>query len=580
MFRRPVILLLLFLALLWLVCAPANAQIEPVIRVYLKRLELADSVHIRFDGDYMLEDGTATFASGTQVDAVLRENRIVIHADGVSFALGGEVKLMRCAGETPGNSLSLNGSNPYEGDLRLGIVDGALMPVLYIDIEDYLLGVVPYEMGDSFPLEALKAQAIAARTYALRKSGSEGAYDVEDTTNDQAFYGRDQDSPLSEQAVRDTVGLCGAYRGELAQCYYSASNGGQTELGQHVWPLDDPLAYGYMDMRDDPYDYENEASPVRRYTIPKRPGETGVGTALHSAIVAALSEQLIALGYAPEDDLVRIDEVLGVQAQTPRFDDGSRLMTQIRFQLKLSVRHATFRDVAVETTPWSSEGDLSLISPLPTPTPTPRPTATPAYSPYVELAQTFDLTLPYFEAGGCEQAMGLSISTMPNELVSVFDIGSSFMIESRRYGHGVGMSQRGAEQMARAYGMNCWQILSFYYPGMQIVSFSAQRQPLPTVDMALMATPAPTPSPTPRPTLMPVTETDLPQGAYVATVSNIEDNSSLNLREYGSLSAGILMRLYKNQRLIVLSSSADGWSHVRTDVVEGYVRTEFLQTAE
>lgn len=579
MFRRPVILLLLFVMLLWLVCVPANAQIEPVIRVYLKRLELADSVHIRFDGDYMLEDGTATFASGTQVDAVLRENRIVIHSDGVSFALGGEIKLMRCAGETPGNSLSLNGSNPYEGDLRLSTVDGALMPVLYIDIEDYLLGVVPYEMGDSFPLEALKAQAIAARTYALRKSGSEGAYDVEDTTNDQAFYGRDQDSPLSEQAVRDTFGLCGAYRGELAQCYYSASNGGQTELGQHVWPLDDPLAYGYMDMRDDPYDYENEASPVRRYTIPKHPGENGVGTALHSAIVAALSEQLIALGYAPEDDLVRIDEVLDVQAQTPRFDGGSRLMTQIRFQLKLSVRQAMFRDVAVETTPGPIENDL-LISLLPTPTPTPRPTATPAYSPYVALAQTFDLTLPYFEAGGCEQAMGLSISTMPNELVSVFDIGSSFMIESRRYGHGVGMSQRGAEQMARAYGMDCWQILSFYYPGMQIVSFSAQRQPLPTVDMALMATPAPTPSPTPRPTLMPVTETDLPQGAYVATVSNIEDNSSLNLREYGSLSAGVLMRLYKNQRLIVLSSSADGWSHVRTDVVEGYVRTEFLQTAE
>ena len=104
--------------------------------------------------------------------------------------------------------------------------------MLTLGVEDYLLGVVPYEMGDSFPLEALKAQAIAARTYALRKSGSSEDYDVEDTTNDQAYRGRSASSPLSEQAVRETKGICGVYKGALAQCFYSASNGGQTELGQ------------------------------------------------------------------------------------------------------------------------------------------------------------------------------------------------------------------------------------------------------------------------------------------------------------------------------------------------------------
>ena len=103
---------------------------------------------------------------------------------------------------------------------------------------------------------------------------------------------------------------------------------------------------------------------------------------------------------------------------------------------------------------------------------------------------------------------------------------------------------------------------------------------MPTPDMKLMATPAPTPSPTPRPTLMPVTKDKMPKGAYVAVVSNISEESSLNLRMEPTLSSDILRRLYKNQELIVLEDTKDGWSHVKTDVIEGYVRSEYLQTAE
>ena len=176
--------------------------------------------------------------------------------------------------------------------------------------------------------------------------------------------------------------------------------------------------------------------------------------------------------------------------------------------------------------------------------------------------------------------MGLSISTARNELITVTDIGSSFMIESRRYGHGVGMSQRGAEQMARKYGKSFKEILSFYYPGMTVARYDMQRRPLPTVDMSIMATPEPTPSPTPRPTLMPVSTEDMPKGTYLAVVTNIDDDSSLNLREAPSLSAQILRRLLKNQQLIVLSMDDAGWAHVRTDVVEGYVRSEYLQAVQ
>ena len=579
--KRPIRYLLIWALLAALLVSfpgvQAGAQIEPTIRVWLRRLKTEDALRIGVQGSYMLEDGSMTFSNGAEITVVLRGEQLVLHKGQMAVVMGEKMKLVRCE-DAAGSALRLGGSDGlYEGDLLLDIKDGVIRPILHIDIEDYLLGVVPYEMGDSFPLEALKAQAIAARTYALKRSGSADDYDVEDTTNDQAYKGRSSSHPVSEQAVRETEGLCGTYKGMLADCYYSASNGGQTELGQHVWPTDDPDAFGYMDMRDDPYDLENDASVVKRFTLKKKPGENGVGTALHSALVAAMEEQLAALGVEADENLVRFDEILSVKTAAPKFDEPSRLMTQLRFEVKISVRDYTFRDKSAQDAAREAAPSANPVGEA-TPAPTPAPTATPAYSPYRRIGDVLTVTLPIFTEG--EKAMGLSINVYPNELVTVYDIGSAFMLESRRFGHGVGMSQRGAQQMAAKYGMTCGQILAFYYPGMEVMRANVQRKPLPTVDMVLMATPAPTPSPTPRPTLMPVSTDKLPKGAYVAVVSNISEDSSLNLRASPSLSSDVLRRLYKDQKLIVLKTSKDGWSHVKTDVAEGYVRSEYLQAAE
>lgn len=562
LFVLPFALLILIMA----VAFPASADTPSSIRVYLRRLQVEDTLRVTVKGQYATQDGRLSFSDGAKLVVVLRGDQLVLHTGQTAVVMGSSIKLVRCQSETPGYLLLNDGTGMYEGDLSLDIVENAIRPILTINVEDYLLGVVPFEMGDSFPLEALKAQAITARTYALRKSGSSGAYDVEDTTNDQAYRGRTTSSPLSEQAVTETKGLCGVYRGALASCFYSASNGGQTELGQHVWPTDAPDAYGYMDMRDDPYDLENRNSVVKRYTLQKKPGEKGIGEALHQALTTAMGEQLSALGVEADGELVRFDEIQFVEAVTPKYDGDSRLMTELRFTVKISVRDYTFRQtpspqLAASSTPHADE--------------TPAPTATPAFSPYRKVKEAVTVTLPIFTEA--ERAMGLSINVSQNELITVSDIGSAFLIESRRFGHGVGMSQRGAEQMARQYGMTYEQILAFYYPGMGLVSYDTGSAPLPTLNAELMATPAPTPSPTPRPTLMPVSTNQMPEGAYLAIVSNIDEDSTLNLREQPSTSGEVIRRLYKNQPLIVLSVSKDGWAHVKTDVMEGYVRSEYLQ---
>ena len=562
LFVLPFALLILIMA----VAFPASADTPSSIRVYLRRLQVEDTLRVTVKGQYATQDGRLSFSDGAKLVVVLRGDQLVLHTGQTAVVMGSSIKLVRCQSETPGYLLLNDGTGMYEGDLSLDIVENAIRPILTINVEDYLLGVVPFEMGDSFPLEALKAQAVTARTYALRKSGSSGAYDVEDTTNDQAYRGRTTSSPLSEQAVTETKGLCGVYRGALASCFYSASNGGQTELGQHVWPTDAPDAYGYMDMRDDPYDLENRNSVVKRYTLQKKPGEKGIGEALHQTLTTAMGEQLSALGVEADGELVRFDEIQSVEAVTPKYDGDSRLMTELRFTVKISVRDYTFRQtpspqLAASSTPHADE--------------TPAPTATPAFSPYRKVKETVTVTLPIFTEA--ERAMGLSINVSQNELITVSDIGSAFLIESRRFGHGVGMSQRGAEQMARQYGMTYEQILAFYYPGMGLVSYDTGSAPLPTLNAELMATPAPTPSPTPRPTLMPVSTNQMPEGAYLAIVSNIDEDSTLNLREQPNTSAEVIRRLYKNQPLIVLSVSKDGWAHVKTDVMEGYVRSEYLQ---
>lgn len=564
--KRLFVLPLALLILIMAVAFPASADTPSSIRVYLRRLQVEDTLHVTVKGQYVTQDGRLSFSDGAKLVVVLRGDQLVLHTGQTAVVMGSSIKLVRCQSETPGYLLLNDGTGMYEGDLSLDIVENAIRPILTINVEDYLLGVVPFEMGDSFPLEALKAQAVTARTYALRKSGSSGAYDVEDTTNDQAYRGRTTSSPLSEQAVTETKGLCGVYRGALASCFYSASNGGQTELGQHVWPTDAPDAYGYMDMRDDPYDLENRNSVVKRYTLQKKPGEKGIGEALHQVLTAAMVEQLSALGVEADSELVRFDEIQSVEAVMPKYDGASRLMTELRFTVKISVRDYTFHQ-----TPSPQTEALST----PRADETPAPTATPAFSPYRKVKEAVTVTLPIFTEA--ERAMGLSINVSQNELITVSDIGSAFLIESRRFGHGVGMSQRGAEQMARQYGMTYEQILAFYYPGMGLVSYDTESAPLPTLNAELMATPAPTPSPTPRPTLMPVSTNQMPEGAYLAVVSNIDEDSTLNLREQPNTSAEVIRRLYKNQPLIVLSVSKDGWAHVKTDVMEGYVRSEYLQ---
>jgi stage II sporulation protein D len=134
--------------------------------------------------------------------------------------------------------LAYNG-NQYRGIFVLKATKKGLVLVNVLNLEDYLKGVVPKELSpDMFnAYEALKAQAVAARTYAIKNLGtySDLGFDVYDTPQSQVYGGLTAEHPLSSQAVDETRGEVAVYRGKLINALYTSTCGGQTEDVSNVF---------------------------------------------------------------------------------------------------------------------------------------------------------------------------------------------------------------------------------------------------------------------------------------------------------------------------------------------------------
>ncbi len=125
----------------------------------------------------------------------------------------------------------------YRGWLHLSNLGGNLAAVNEIPLEDYLQGVLPCEISPSSPPEAMKAQAVAARSYTVRKIGhfKDQPYDVDDTVRTQAYFGTEKEDPRSTAAVQATRGQVLVYGGAVVNAIYGAISGGQTENCHEVW---------------------------------------------------------------------------------------------------------------------------------------------------------------------------------------------------------------------------------------------------------------------------------------------------------------------------------------------------------
>lgn len=128
-------------------------------------------------------------------------------------------------------------SMPYRGMLTFSVNGSTMTGVNIVDLEEYLYGVVPSEMPQSYATEALKAQAVAARTYAMTKLGAHtgSGYQLCDTTNCQVYKGYSNEANSTTAAVDATAGEVACYNGSPIEAVFSASTGGYTENSENVW---------------------------------------------------------------------------------------------------------------------------------------------------------------------------------------------------------------------------------------------------------------------------------------------------------------------------------------------------------
>jgi stage II sporulation protein D len=404
-----------------------SSAMDGMVRVYLSSLGSPSSLTLTISGSYSLSDGT-TLSSGETLTVSFNSTSgaLTLTRNGTAYSMGKSFTLRRHT-TTGSNGIKIaqarKPDNLYPGDLEFEAVSVSggykLYTIAHIYIENYLYGVVPYEMGSSAPLEALKAQAVAARTYTVRMMNSRASalYDVVDTTGDQTYNGTPSTVTNCNTAVDKTKGIILKNGSAYTATYYSSSNGGQTESIKNAWGTS---GYSYLDVHDDPFDYANPDSVVKQSTVYQNASSSynnaSLITLLKSKAVAAL--QLA--GYNATTSNTALQTIQDITPTTPKYASPSRLYTKMDFTLTLTTYNASSVLVSVTTT----------------------------------------VTCDIFNE--LESMLTMSIQSGSNELWTVVDGSGSFAIQARRYGHGIGMSQRGAMYMGQL-GFTYDEILGFYY---------------------------------------------------------------------------------------------------------------------
>jgi stage II sporulation protein D len=238
----------------------------------------------------------------------------------------------------PGANGPLTLKRQYRGQIEVDVVDGKLRAINVVGLEKYLYGVVPSEMPSNWSSEALKAQAVAARSYAMATRQVGAPFDVYSDTRSQMYLGLSQEQPATNAAVDATKGQVLLYAGKVATTFFSSTSGGVTESAADWTGVPAP----YLVSVPDPYD---SISPYHDW---------GPVPVTGKAVVSALKLP------APLTDIKTTHSVTGRVATVD-------LLAQ---SLDVPVLGTAFRSALGLRSTWFDVGILSLLAPAPS-TPVP-----------------------------------------------------------------------------------------------------------------------------------------------------------------------------------------------------------------
>lgn len=230
--RRFIILLVLLFI--------TQTHAQPLVRVLLG--ETPQSVEVRFAGAHRgYVDGQLRFTAELGLSWPLTAKNGQIYSD--NQIVGHRVTLEPTSGEL----VTWQGKR-YRGAIRFVAKGDRLRVINVVDLETYLRGVVPAEMQASWPLEAVKAQAVAARTYTLASLQPSQDYDVCATIECQVYNGVAAEHPRSNQAIEETRGVVISYGGTYAKTYYHSDSGGMLASSAEVWGNAEPYLVAQADV--------------------------------------------------------------------------------------------------------------------------------------------------------------------------------------------------------------------------------------------------------------------------------------------------------------------------------------------
>jgi SpoIID/LytB domain protein len=402
--------------------ATPSAISDHMIRVHLSSYGTPTSLGMTATGTHTIADNGIALSGAFTVSVVSGNINIVTGT--TTYALDTDV-LISAADLTPTHLIQISGGYSYTGDIRVIVKNGALKIVNHVDYETYVMGILPYEMNDAWPIEALKAQAVAARSYAYYVSNSRDRatqeHDLVNTTASQVYHGYNSNYANCIAAVNASKNqiLQVSSGGNVYACY-SSSNGGYTEYPITSGAAASNLAYLPGNVKDD-YDLTfslSHAGYSAKITVPKILTLSDLQT---SAVqpYKMIRESLAAAGVDTATLIADVN-VNSIALTYPKFANPNRIFTGA--DIAVTVNDGTVRDVVLSYAPITDSG-------------TNRP----------------------FING----ILNLS-NKSAFKILALRDNGSDWTLASTRYGHGSGLSQVGCYQMA-ASGLTYTDMLAFYY---------------------------------------------------------------------------------------------------------------------
>ncbi|MDO5716732.1 MAG: SpoIID/LytB domain-containing protein [Tissierellia bacterium] len=311
----------------------------------------------------------------------------------------------------------------YDGGFYI-VQNGSQHLINRVPLEEYIYSVVAGEVGSTFEMEAMKAQAIAARSYALtnmKKYVDEG-YDLKSSVSSQIYYGKEKVDEKVISAVNGTRGEFLYFNDEIVHATYSSSNGGVMASAEEAWGKD----VAYLVSKMDPYS-TNTPKVHWTYAVTKEQLEDKLKDVLKGKTLQSIQLKSNTFGRVQS-------VVLETTAGTEEIS-GNKFRTYLGgLNIKSTFFH--LRDEIVETSSESHEKNVEI--------------------------KTY-----YTDKGNLTVDLFAVENTSIEDNIIKKSVGDQFVFEGKGFGHGVGMSQYGANEMAKL-GKDYKEILSFYYEGAEI----------------------------------------------------------------------------------------------------------------